>query len=83
MCETRCCYAVALSISSTKQDAGPLRSWKRLIDFEGFLDRRYSVLAVGAFVAMLGQFVPYYYISEHLCIVCHLTEDSNIIQART
>lgn len=34
----------------------------RLLDFKGFLDRRYTVLAVGAFVAMLGQFIPYYYV---------------------
>lgn len=61
----RCCYVVALSISSPKLDAEPLKSWKRLLDFNGFLDRRYSVLAAGSFAAMLGQFVPYYYISEY------------------
>ncbi|KAF2684267.1 MFS general substrate transporter [Lentithecium fluviatile CBS 122367] len=59
-----CCYVVALSISSTKHIAEPFKSWKRLLDFKGFLDQRYAVLAAGAFLAMLGQFVPYYYITK-------------------
>jgi MCP family monocarboxylic acid transporter-like MFS transporter 10 len=60
----RCCYAIALSISSNEHETEPLGSWKRLLDFTGFLDRRYAVLAAGAFLAMLGQFIPYYYISK-------------------
>lgn len=42
----------------------PMRKFSALFDFSGFLDARYAVLAVGAFVTMLGQFVPYYYICE-------------------
>ncbi|KAJ4291657.1 hypothetical protein N0V90_009552 [Kalmusia sp. IMI 367209] len=44
----------------------PLKSIKNLMDLKGFLDRRYSVLAAGAFIAMLGQFIPYYYISTYM-----------------
>jgi hypothetical protein len=39
------------------------------LDFKGFGDRRYAVLAAGAFVAMLGQFVPYYYISTYHILI--------------
>ncbi|KAF2009488.1 MFS general substrate transporter [Aaosphaeria arxii CBS 175.79] len=58
-------YAIALSISWTKLPPKPLRGAGQLFDFKGFLDKRYSVLAVGAFVAMLGQYVPYYYITSY------------------
>lgn len=59
----RVCYTIAILISSTNMPRQRLKSVKGLVDLRGFLDRRYSVLAVGAFIAMLGQFVPYYYIS--------------------
>ena len=78
----RCCYALALSISWPKQGTEPLTSWKRLLDFEGFRDGRYSVLAAGTFVAMLGQFVPYYYISEHNCTPNAVDKDDNIRRVR-
>ena len=42
----------------------PMKGWKTLLDFQGFLDIRYTVLALGAFVTMLVNFVPYYYISQ-------------------
>lgn len=54
---------VALCISHTNGTTQPLKGIGTLLDFRGFLDMRYSVLAIGAFVTMLGQFVPYYYIS--------------------
>ena len=59
----RLCYMAAIAISYTNMPKQPLKSVKNLLDLRGFLDRRYSVLAVGAFIAMLGQFIPYYYIS--------------------
>lgn len=60
------CYAIALFISSAKPIAKPSRRLSDILDFRGFLDKRYSVLALGGFISMLGQFVPYYYISEHM-----------------
>jgi hypothetical protein len=55
---------MAMCISWTKGVAPPMRKFSALFDFSGYLDARYAVLAVGAFITMLGQFVPYYYISE-------------------
>ncbi|KAF2437727.1 MFS general substrate transporter [Karstenula rhodostoma CBS 690.94] len=60
------CYIVAISISSTNMSKQPSISWKRLVDLQGFRDSRYSVLAIGSFIAMLGQFIPYYYISTYV-----------------
>ncbi|KAF1960694.1 MFS general substrate transporter [Byssothecium circinans] len=59
------CYTIALLVSDTKAPNNPTKSLRRLFDFKGFLDRRYSVLVAGAFLAMLGQFVPYYYIGAY------------------
>lgn len=55
---------LALLVSNTNHKPKPFESILRLLDFKGFLDYRYSVLAVGAVIAMLGQFIPYYYISK-------------------
>lgn len=60
---TRLCYTIAIFISHTNMPKQALVSFKRLFDLQGFRDSRYSALAIGAFIAMLGQFVPYYYIS--------------------
>ncbi|CAI6337242.1 unnamed protein product [Periconia digitata] len=60
------CYMIALLISRAKLTDVPDKSLRQLLDFRGFLDRRYSVLCVGSFIAMLGQFVPYYYISSYM-----------------
>lgn len=56
-------FAIAVAISWTKLPPKRLELGA-LFDFRGFLDARYSVLAVGAFFAMLGQYIPYYYISK-------------------
>jgi hypothetical protein len=37
-----------------------------LIDFKGFTDLRYTVLCMGTFFAILGLWVPSYYISTYL-----------------
>jgi len=58
------CYSVALFISTSKpskQDGN--RSCASLIDFRGFLDLRYTVLCIGTFFAILGLWMPSYYIS--------------------
>jgi hypothetical protein len=59
----RLCYIIAICISRTNGITKPMQGISTLLDFKGFLDARYSVLALGAFITMLGQFVPYYYIS--------------------
>ena len=69
----RLCYIVAILISSTNIPGRRLSSLSALFDMKGFLDRRYSVLAVGAFVTMLGQFLPYYYISTSSPLLSYWT----------
>ncbi|PVI06267.1 MFS general substrate transporter [Periconia macrospinosa] len=59
------CYAIALLVSFWDIPSHAEKSLRKFLDFRGFLDRRYSVLCAGAFIAMLGQFVPYYYISSY------------------
>ncbi|KAH7119734.1 major facilitator superfamily domain-containing protein [Dendryphion nanum] len=65
------CYVIAFFISWTKMPTRPLQL-QALFDFKGFADSRYFVLAIGAFLAMLGQFVPYYYMSSY-CVVANPT----------
>jgi hypothetical protein len=36
-----------------------------LIDFRGFLDLRYTILCIGTFFAILGLWIPSYYISTY------------------
>ncbi|KAF2865909.1 major facilitator superfamily domain-containing protein [Massariosphaeria phaeospora] len=59
------CYTMAFFLSTRKYGPRPLTKIWTLLDFRGFRDRRYSVLTFGAFIAMLGQFVPYYYIGKY------------------
>lgn len=58
------CYAAAMCLSRAKLPPKKLQSARELLDFNGFLDRRYTCMAVGAFVANLGLYVPYYYIGK-------------------
>jgi MCP family monocarboxylic acid transporter-like MFS transporter 10 len=37
---------------------------KTLVDFRGFLDMRYTVLCLGAFVSQFGIWIPNYYIGK-------------------
>lgn len=39
--------------------------FRTLLDFKGFLDARYSVLCVGAWIAQIGIWVPNYYIESY------------------
>jgi hypothetical protein len=58
------CYGVAILISKPKLPFQPLRSARELLDFNGFKDARYSVLALASIVGNFGLYVPYYYIGE-------------------
>jgi MCP family monocarboxylic acid transporter-like MFS transporter 10 len=40
-------------------------SFGALIDFRGFYDLRYTVLCIGTFFAILGLWIPSYYISTY------------------
>jgi MCP family monocarboxylic acid transporter-like MFS transporter 10 len=55
---------IALFISTSLGNGKLItKNWGSLLDYRGFLDSRYSVLCVGAFLAQLGQWTPSYYIS--------------------
>ena len=61
-----CCYAVAVCISRTKKvpKKTEIGLNSNLLDFQGFKDPKYLVLASGSFVASLGLYVPYYYVGQ-------------------
>jgi hypothetical protein len=60
------CYSVAILISRSKPSAQESKRWYgSLIDFRGFLDLRYTILCIGTFFAILGLWMPSYYISTY------------------
>ncbi|KAI1131720.1 major facilitator superfamily domain-containing protein [Nemania abortiva] len=59
------CYTVAILVSNSRQPPQALKSVRELLDFGGYRDLRYSVLAVGTFIGSLGLYVPYYYIESY------------------
>lgn len=72
----RICYSIALCISSSRQSKDSDRkSWRSLVDFKGFLDIRYAVLCVGTWFAILGLWIPSYYMSEFWSYTSHLPTD--------
>lgn len=64
-----CCYLAAILMSRTKETPSNTptvrRSLATLLDFSGYKDPRYLVLAIGCFTASLGLYVPYYYIGKY------------------
>ncbi|KAK0653681.1 Aspyridones efflux protein apdF [Lasiodiplodia hormozganensis] len=61
------CYLVAMAVSRTKEAPKPPTTSivSSLLDFNGYKDPRYLVLAIGNFVATLGLYVPNYYIGSY------------------
>ncbi|CAG5179112.1 uncharacterized protein ALTATR162_LOCUS9039 [Alternaria atra] len=60
------CYSVALCISTSKPSGKPHpRSLASLIDFRGFLDKSYVVLCIGTWFAILGLWIPAYYLKSY------------------
>ncbi|KAI4637860.1 hypothetical protein J4E83_000678 [Alternaria metachromatica] len=60
------CYLVALRISTSKPSGKPDRKGLgSLIDFKGFLDTRYAVLCIGTWLAILGLWIPAYYLKPY------------------
>jgi len=61
------CYTIALFISTSKHSSvnGTRRTCSSLIDFRGFLDIRYSILCIGTWFAILGIWIPSYYIKSY------------------
>ncbi|KAH7374653.1 major facilitator superfamily domain-containing protein [Plectosphaerella cucumerina] len=61
------CYTLAVFLTrSTSQGRGPLRSARDILDFRGFKDPRYAVLAFAMVVGNLGLYVPYNFIEAFL-----------------
>jgi MFS family permease len=58
------CYVAAMCVSRAKYPPKQLQSASDLLDFNGFRDIRYALLALCAVIANLGLYVPYYYIGE-------------------
>ncbi|CAM1503317.1 Fc.00g080930.m01.CDS01 [Cosmosporella sp. VM-42] len=63
-----CCYAIAICISRPRLPRQPLKSASQILDFAGFLDPRYSVLAMANLVGNFGLYVPYYYIESYMLL---------------
>ncbi|KAF2275793.1 MFS general substrate transporter [Westerdykella ornata] len=64
------CYSTAIAISTSKHARKPLRGiFHSLVDFGGFQDRRYLVLAIGAWFANVGIWIPNYYIETYCMII--------------
>lgn len=60
------CYFVALRISTSKPSGKPNRKGlNSLIDFKGFIDTRYAVLCIGTWLAILGLWIPAYYLKPY------------------
>lgn len=58
------CYSIALCISTSKpSERSGRKGCACLIDFKGFLDSRYAVLCAGTWFAILGLWIPGYYVS--------------------
>ncbi|KAF6828192.1 hypothetical protein CPLU01_08671 [Colletotrichum plurivorum] len=71
------CYAVAILVSSSRQPRRKLKSAGELLDYKGFLDVRYTCLAIGATLTSLGVYVPLYYIEPY----CAILDPNSKIQA--
>jgi hypothetical protein len=72
-------YVIALWISTSLGNGKKITdNWGSLLDYRGFLDARYSVLCVGAFLAQLGQWTPSYYISECFSFLLRLWPEVRI-----
>ncbi|KAH4421506.1 hypothetical protein HBH92_001690 [Parastagonospora nodorum] len=62
------CYSLALCMSKSKPQGQDGRR-AALIDFRGFLDIRYTILCAGTFFAILGLWIPSYYIKTYANVV--------------
>ncbi|KAF1914042.1 major facilitator superfamily domain-containing protein [Ampelomyces quisqualis] len=64
------CYTIALCISTSKpSNQNEKKGRAALIDYHGFLDIRYTILCVGTFFAILGLWIPSYYIKTYANVV--------------
>lgn len=75
----RACHGTAILVSRTRQPRKPMQRAKELVDFHGYKDPCYTLLAIGSFVASLGLYSPYSYIRElpspvviYLCLLTHI-----------
>lgn len=74
------CYIIAICVSRAKFPPKQLKSARELLDFNGFRDSRYTTMAVGAFIANLGLYIPYYYIGElsRCAILCRTVANQGV-----
>ncbi len=61
-----------MAVSRTRLPHKPMKKASDLVDFEGFKDARYWVLAVGSFLVNLGLYSPYFYVGGHTCFTADL-----------
>ncbi|KAF4568336.1 hypothetical protein EYR40_010261 [Pleurotus pulmonarius] len=66
-------WSVRVAALITLLPPKPLKGMRYLIDFGGFKDPRYSVLAVGCVLVNLGLYSPYYYI-EPYAVECGISD---------
>ncbi|KAI9711719.1 MAG: hypothetical protein M1820_001863 [Bogoriella megaspora] len=59
------CYAIAICTSKAKNPPKQLKSPRQLLDYRGYLDKRYACLSAGTVVGSFGVYVPYYYIQPY------------------
>lgn len=55
------CYGVAILISRPKMEPRSMKSFREIVDFGGYRDIRYLVLAIATVTGNLGLYVPYNY----------------------
>lgn len=60
------CYGTAVLISTPKLPKQPMRSARELLDFNGFCDPRYTILAVASILGNFGLYVPFYYVEPYV-----------------
>ena len=49
-------------VSKTRLPRKSMCKLADLVDFDGFKDPRYYVLAIGSFLVNLGLYIPYFYV---------------------
>lgn len=67
----RVCHGTAILISRTRLPRKPMQRVKELVDFQGYKDTCYTLLAIGSFIVSLGVYSPYNYIREQPLSCCN------------
>jgi hypothetical protein len=54
-------------VTRARKPLKPPKKWKQLLNFRGFKDSRFSILALGSLLSNIGLYIPYYYIGMVTC----------------